>query len=179
MQQICLHAQSPESTWAVVQRNQITKERAAAIKPSKTRALESRVDRGKRWLQRGLESSLFDSRRWPTSPQLVAKKIQSCPLPGREREWYQGLYRWEQHLFKPVPVKRGLTALIRRAHPHSNGNSEQRQISSDGEGGIYKNHQGCTAGLACCKIRFDRQQGHRPTNNGGRCSSRGCPGFTR
>ena len=110
---------SPESTWAVVQRNQITKERAAAIKPSKTRALESRVDRGKRWLQRGLESSLFDSRRWPTSPQLVAKKIQSCPLPGREREWYQGLYRWEQHLFKPVPVKRGLTALIRRAHPHS------------------------------------------------------------
>ena len=110
---------SPESTWSAVHRNQITEERTIAIKPSKTRALESRVDQDPRCLRRGLESSLFDPRRWRTSPQLVARTIQPGPLQEKAREWYQGLYRWKQHLFKPAPVKAGLTALIRRAHPHS------------------------------------------------------------
>ena len=103
----------PEST---VYRNQITEERVVAIKPSKTRALELRVDGDGRCLQRGLENSF---RGWRTSPQLVAEKIQPGSLPRKEREWYQGLYRWKQHLFKPAPVKPGLIALIRSAHPHS------------------------------------------------------------
>jgi hypothetical protein len=107
---------SPEST---VYRNQIIEERVVAIKSSKTRALELRVEGGDRHFQRRLESSLFDFRGWRTSPQLVAKKIQPGPLPRIEREWYQSLYRWKQHLFTPAPVKPGLIALIRSAHPHS------------------------------------------------------------
>ena len=110
---------SPENTWSVVHRNQITEERAVAIKPSKTKALESRLNQDQRCLRKGLESSLFDSRRWRISPQLVARKTQPGPLPRKEREWYQCLYRWKQHLFPPAPVKPGLTALIRSAHPHS------------------------------------------------------------
>ena len=121
-----------ESTWSVVHRNQITEERAVAIKSSKTRALESRhhkvvlrpqsdsrVDRDQRCIRRRLKNSLFNSRRWRTSSQLVARKIQLGSLRGKEREWYQALYRWKQHLFKPVPVKPVLAALIRSAHPHS------------------------------------------------------------
>ncbi len=104
---------SPEST---VERNQITEERVVAIKLSKTRALELRVGGDDRCLQRGLESSF---RGWQTSPQLVAKKIQPGPLPRKEREWYQGFYRWKQHLFKAALVKPGLIALIRSSHSHS------------------------------------------------------------